>query len=630
MTKLANLIEGAFLSHRNGQFAEAEKLYQEVLKLDQNHEGALVHLGTLYMQVGRPDRARPTLEKALLSNPKNPSTLNNLGALLFKQNLIMEAIERYQEALQWRPDYPEALNNLGTALAKTRQIDNALACFHKALQLRPDYPLAHCNLANTFSEVNRENEALVHYLETLRLQPANGDAIYGLGIVLRRLNRIPEAIKYYRQSLEYSPDNPGLHNNLGTLLRDNAEPEAALIAYNRALILKPNYPEAHLNQGSALRDLGRGDEARAAFLKALELNPSLCEAHINLGASYQDIGHWQEARMHCDKAIELNPQSINALWNKALLLLGLGEYEEGWRLHECGLGINDKRGPLLFQNRRWQGQEIRGKRLLLWSEQGFGDTLQFIRYAEACKQRGAIVHLLCPPPLKRLLSSNPFLDKVVIDAFENDFDYHCPLMSLPHLLGTTLSTIPHKTPYLFVSEDAARKAEPHFSETPQMKVGLVWAGSPRKTQIHAHLIDQRRSVSLKTLEPLLSLAHVQFYSLQLEKSESDLTFASQNNIKDVMDNVTDFMDTAALVEKLDLLIAVDTSVVHVAGALGKPVWVLSRFDGCWRWLNNREDSPWYPSARVFGQRKPGDWQEVVERVKNELLALLDARENKAS
>jgi tetratricopeptide (TPR) repeat protein len=581
MKNVAQMMESAAAQHRAGKLAEAERAYNEVLAVDQGHTGALGLLGALYMQLGQFDRAMTTLERALKSDPSNPDTLNNLGCLLMRQQDVAAAKAHFEKAMRAKPDYPQAHYNLGNVLRTQGKINDAIAHYETALRLRPQYP----------------------------------EALFQLGQALRAEGRLDEAIAAYEKALIGEPNHPRLLHHLGNLLREKGEPQAAIIRYDAALRLKPDYAEALVNYGTALRDTGKLDEAMAKYQEALRLAPLVPDVHINIGTLLHHQGRMKDAIASYDTALRFQPDNGDAQWNKAIAQLALGNYREGWPLYESGLDVKGKRGKLMFKAKRWDGRPFQDKRLLIWGEQGLGDTLQFVRYAKLCKARGGKVIVMCVPSLARLIRTNPFVDEVVTAATESDFDFQASLMSLPYIFGTSLETVPADIPYLSVTKDATEKWAKRFDGADGFKVGLVWAGSSREGDAISALIDKRRSLHLSELKPLLDTKGVRFYSLQLGAAAAQITeLGLQDKIADFTSDISDFMDTAAIIDRLDLVISVDTSTAHLAGALGKPLFVLSRFDACWRWLQNRESNPWYPQARIFGQPKAGDWDSVIQQV----------------
>ncbi len=627
MSHTARLLDAAITHHQSGRMAEAEKAYRKLLRVAPADLNGLRLLGGLYVQTGRMEFAIEVLEKAARQTEVDPETLTNLGLALRYLGQTDKARARYEQARALQPDYVPALTHLASLFQDTGNLSEATELYGRILQLSPENPVAHFQCGNILYVAGKAREAMTHYENALRLKPDYCDAMVNLGVALCQTGQGSDsrqwlgiAQTWFEKALKEDPANIVALNNMGNVMRQTGKPEEAVAYYREALRLKPTYAQALINLATSLRDLNLLEEALEASAEALRLEPHSADARINRGTFLQDLSRHEEAVVSFDEALALKPSSIDAQWNKSLSLLALGDYAPGWRLHEVGLGIAHMRGECPSPERQWRGDSLTGKRLLLWSEQGFGDTLHFVRYAALCTERGGKVHVLCPPPLRGLLKNCPFIDALPAQALESDYDLQAPLMSLPHIFDTRIETIPAPIPYLFVSpETRARWAKKEMPET-GLKVGLVWAGNPRPHQLNAHMIDRRRSLSLETLRPLFDLPSIHFYTLQMGAASAQRT-ASGLPLIDFMGEVQDFEDTAALIERLDLVISVDTSVVHLAGGLGKPVWVLSRFDACWRWLQNRPDNPWYPSARVFGQKRPGAWEEVVVHVKEALNAL---------
>jgi len=389
--------------------------------------------------------------------------------------------------------------------------------------------------------------------------------------------------------------------------------ERALQCCRAALQADPESVDALANTGTLLWVGGDNDEAERIWRKAHALDPTHVGVLMNFAALRHDEGDLEGSLAWIDAAERLRPGHAEVVWRRSLLELAMGDYANGWRHYEAGLGSPSMRGiGPGFKTDPWTG--ARCDRLLIWHEQGFGDTLQFVRYAKLAKERAAHICVLCPAPLVSALRSCPFVDDAVAFVDDGAFDEQISIMSLPHLFGTTLETIPTPIPYLYADPALAAECAQRM-RSDKVKVGLVWAANVRKKQLRFSGIDGRRSVRLEALRPLLDVAGVEFYSLQ--KGDASVE-AKGSAVCDFMDEIEDFAGTAAVIENVDLVISVDTSVVHLAGALGKPVWVLSRFDACWRWLRNRAGTPWYPKARVFGQSRAGDWQSVIATVANEL------------
>ncbi|MBI1206320.1 MAG: tetratricopeptide repeat protein [Azospirillum sp.] len=443
-------------------------------------------------------------------------------------------------------------------------------------------------------------DAEAGYRKIVRIDKRHFDALHLLGVVCFQRGRLDEAL--------------------------------ALIA--RALTLQPDSPEALNNFGLALNAQGSFDDAAANFRRALALRPDYGDALNNLGLALAALGRFEDAIAAYDRAIELKPDSTDSLLNKGQALLTCGRYRDGWRLLENRFALGNGNYTRPFTGRQWKGTEFHGKTLLIWCEQGFGDSLQFIRYAELCKRRGGAVTVLCPRPLARILGSNRAVDAVAVSTENLAFDAQVAAMSLPYVLASPAEparidsaklvsdpVLPAEVPYLHVDPAARAFWRPRIGEARSPRVGLVWNGCTHENNPAAILGSSRKSLHLSQLSRLLDNPRPSFFSLQLGAAAGQIAeLALTERLVDVMEGVSDFMDTAALIETLDLVISVDTAVAHLAGALGKPVWLLLRFDACWRWLRDRNDSPWYPTARLFRQPSPGDWSSVVAEVDRALEA----------
>jgi hypothetical protein len=411
------------------------------------------------------------------------------------------------------------------------------------------------------------------------------------------------------------------------VLRDLDRPADALASCDQAIALHARYADAWSNRANALSDMNRPQDAQASYQRALELAPAFVDAWNNLGLTLVDMKLHDEALQSYERALALDADWAEAHWNYALCLLQMGRLEQGWREYEWRWQRHRiKASQRSFAQPLWLGEfPLEGKSILLHAEQGLGDTLQFCRYAPLVAAMGARVVLEVPKELMRLLATLGGVAELVEQGQPLPaFDCHAPLLSLPLAFGTDLASIPTVTPYVSADNaDAQRWAQRLASDgAPAMKVGLVWAGGNRPHVAELRKTDARRSVTLETLRPILDVQHVRFYSLQKGPAAQQLreSQALCERIIDYTDELDDFADTAALVENLDLVITVDTAVAHLAGAMNKPVWVMNRFDTCWRWLLDRTDSPWYPGVRLFRQPALGDWESVVNELRDALSA----------
>ncbi len=425
----------------------------------------------------------------------------------------------------------------------------------------------------------------------------------------------------FRRALALDPDLAEAHNNLGNALLRQGHAEAAIGCYRRALEIRPDYAEAHGNLGSALRRQGRLSEAQASCERALAVKPDHVSALANLGQILHEQGRYHEALAALDRAVVLDPAHAEARANRAVLLLRFGRFDEGWREYEWRWRVPGFATERHRRTRpRWDGRDPGGRTIVLHAEQGFGSAIQFVRYAPLLAARNATVVLECPRPLVRLFScltsgsAAPVARVVARGDPLPPHDLQVPLMSLPALFRTEIDGIPRDVPYLAAAATATAHWRRRLTAVPSPRIGLAWAGSPR------HVNDRNRSMPASALRPLLAAVVASWFSLQLGPQADEIVTLSGGEIHDLAGDITDFADTAAVVANLDLLISVDTAVAHLAGALGRPVWLLLPFVGEWRWLVERTDTPWYPTMRLFRQAAPGDWGDVVRRVGEALAA----------
>ncbi len=430
-----------------------------------------------------------------------------------------------------------------------------------------------------------------------------------------------EALARFDRAIAHKPDFVDGHVGRTMALRAMGRFAEALASYDTAIALGDADAAMLSNRGMILLDLGRDLEALACFDTAILRDPSFANAHHNRATALLKLQRLGDALVSCDRALALEPDAARFQGSKAIVLLQLGEFAEGWRFYEARKRTEHPAGSKDLAAPLWLGdRDIAGKTVFIHAEQGLGDTLQFCRYAALVQAQGAQVVMSVQTPLLRLLQrSSPGITVIDEADVPNDFDLHCPMMSLPLALGTTLETIPATVPYLQARPAHIALWQGRLAELPGMKIGLVWAGSSRPNQPEADAIDKRRSITLAHYAGLANIPGISLISLQKgEPASQARTPPTGMILHDWTDELDDFADTADLIAALDLVITVDTSVAHLAGALGRPVWILNRFDQCWRWLEGREDSPWYPTARLFHQTAPGDWAGVLAAVRTAL------------
>jgi len=527
--------------------------------------------------------------------------------------------------LEHEPGHFDATRLLAIVQYRLGRRDEALAHYDAALAIRPDDAETLSNRGNVLKDLDRVADALASYQRAIEAEPEFADAHYNRAILLNKLKRFEEALSSYGTVLSLRPDDAVALNNRGNVLAKLARFVEAVASFDRALAIRPDYAEAFNNRGVALQKLGQFEEAVESYDKAIALRPDYAEAFDNRGIALKELRRFDDALASHRKAQELAPDFADAYWNEALLLLLAGDLMAGWAKYEWRWKrltfTSPRRG---FSQPQWDGFEsLYDRKILLHSEQGLGDAIQFCRYVPQVAARGAHVILEVAEPLRRLMGALPGVAEIVANGETlPEFDMHCPLISLPPAFGTRLDTIPAATPYLRAPSDALLAWEMRLGAKKRPRIGIVWAGNPD------HENDRNRSIALAALLPLTGI-EATFVSLQKELRPGDeALLRERDDIFHLGFMLNDFSDAAALVSRLDLVVSVDTSLAHLAGALGKPVYILLPYTPDWRWLIGRDTSPWYPTARLFRQTTPGDWDEVIARVASELPAFV-ARESVA-
>lgn len=604
--------------HQQGRLAEAERIYEEILRCQPSHFDALHLLGVVSYQTGRAERGVKLIRQAIMLNAKVVDAHSNLGNALQVLKRPKDALASYDKAIVLKPDYAEGYYNRGLALVDLKRFGEALASYNKAITLKPDYAEAFYNRGIVLRDLGRHGDALASYDRAIALKP-HATTYYNRGSELQNLRRPEDALASYDKAIALKPDYAEAYNNRGVTLRELKRPHDSLASYDKAVGLKPDYAEAHNNRGNALRDLSRPAEAVASYDKAIALKPDYAVAYYNRGIAMEDLKHPEDALASYHKAIALKPDYVDAYWNQSLCFLLIGQFEQGWRQYEWRKRRNKPIAVRSYHQPIWLGEnDIAGKTLFLYWEQGFGDTIQFCRYAKLLDARGAKIIMAVQEPLHELLKQiSPTIEIIHPNESPSDFDYHCPLMSLPLAFKTTLDTIPAENHYLNADEELRAVWSARLRPKTKPRIGVVWSGST------VHQIYHNRSMALEQFLPICTGA-AHWICLQKDVSERDIdTLRQIEHIAFFGDELRDFSDTAALLDLMDLVITIDTSVAHLAGAMGKRVWVLLPFIADWRWLLDRSDSPWYPSARLFRQQQTGDWTGVIDQVRYELRSVIE-------
>lgn len=676
----------AVIAIAGDRLAEGAELLGQVFALDPDHGPALVTLGDTLADKGDHDGAAAAFRRALVRRPMDVGLHVKLGAALMQSARFAEAIPVYQRARELDPEQLRIHFDLAVALAgdgrdaeaedvyshvaardaayhstwlafrrrlDQRRSDDIIVPYCRAVAANPTDPAAHGALGMALHRNGRLAEAIVHFGAAVDLAPQDAPSLRLLGRALQEAGRTEEAIAIYRrftaldatdfetynnlgaclcdlgrldeaaeacaQALAVKPDFAKAHINLGVMFERRNDGEAAVAAYRRAIACDPDEAGGHANLAVALHNRGELDEALVASRRAAALAPGHPVIQSNLAGVLFNKGAIDEALAVSERAVALAPDNALVRFNHSHLLLICGDLKRGFadyrRRRECFAQLQMVRGP------EWQGESFAGRTLLLFSEQGLGDVLHFIRYLPMVIAKGGTIVLQVQPALSPLLSSLQGVTVVPTGRPLPPLDLQLPLMDLPYLFGTTLDTIPADVPYLHADPTRVATWRRALGSVTALKVGVAWAGSP------THKGDRYRSLPAAAVLPRLVMPGVQLYSLQKEPRPADVPVLTElgPDVIDLGPSLGDFADTAAVIAALDLVISVDTSIVHLAGALGALTWVLLPYAQDWRWLRDRADSPWYPSLRLFRQNEPQAWDGVLTRVAAALKRLTQAR-----
>jgi len=594
VSDIAQIMATAAEHRQEGRLDQARTLYEQVLELHADHPDALHNLGLMAYEAHDWEPAQAYLKRAIITHPRVPEFYNTYGVILAGAGLIDQALLAYTQATTLRPSYTDAYNNMALALSTQGHHVKAVEHLKQAIKHRPDSAITYYNLANTLHHLDSDHDAIDHYQQALRLDPNLVQAHVNLASLLQQKSRYAEAIACYKQALDVLPDHPNIWHDLG----------------------------------NALKACGDYDEAISAFKQALSLDARYAQAHNSLGVAYKESGQCDRAIASYDRAITLQPDYADAHWNRTLALLLKGDLAEGWTHYQAHYEALKTRAihpkddhPL------WHGEPLNGQRILVRFEQGLGDNLQFIRYLPLVKQRGGTVIYQAKPALHALLKGFEGIDELIEVTPDPhvyaDYDVQISLMDLPRVFNTTMDNIPGSGPYLKPDPERIPTWQGTFGPS-GMKVGLVWAGSPY------HRNDRNRSCQINAMAPLSQTQGAHFYGLQTGAASQEAQTHPDIHFHNLGHRLHDLSDTAAAIAHLDLVISVDTAVLHLAGALGKPAWGLLPYAPDWRWMLDRTDTPWYPTLRLFRQPRPGDWITVFDQVARTLqthVALFQNKEN---
>jgi tetratricopeptide (TPR) repeat protein len=652
---IQTIVSDALEHHRQGRLPQAEQLYLQILAIDPHHADTLHLLGVLAHQVGRDDVAVELIRSAIAIDKRQASYHSNLGASLQAQGKLDEAASSYEQALELNPEMAEAQMNLGAVLEAQGKHDLAEARFRRALALRPGLAEIHVNLGNILQAQGKLEEAVESHERALALKPDFAEACFNRGNVLQAQGKLDDAVASYERALTLKPGMPEFHGNLGNALQAQDKLEEAVACYRQALALKPDYaeawynlgnarqaqhkpgkleeamacyecalqlnaqlPEAHYNLGNTLHALDRLDEAAASYERALTARPRYAEAHYNLGCVLEELGRLPEALASIARALEIKPEYSQARFGQALAQLRGGDFSAGWRSYEARWQSPDHDTPWrAYPQPAWNGEKLAAGRLLLWGEQGIGDEIMFAGLIPDAVRAGNRIVLDCDPRLKPLFARSfpPSVEVVSgcgpAEAREAGIAAQLPTGSLPGLFRRTEAAFA-ATASPFLQADPAEREQfrARYGDGRRL-IGLAWHTKNQKT-------GPRRSIALEAFAPLFALSGIRWISLQygdFDELEAQAASAHAPLLVDrTVDQFADMDRFAAQVAAMDQVLTIDNSTAHLAGALGVPVGLLLPFAADWRWLQDREDSPWYRTMRHFRQPRPGDWQSVLDAV----------------
>lgn len=640
----------AIALHQAGKLPEAACIYRDLLNAFPDDIQLLTMLGTINLQIGNFEAGTRFLEQSVKIDPQQPLAWFYLGIGFMRLKLYDAALDSYERAIAIKPDFADAYCNRANTFLELKRFDEALAGYDSAISIKPDFTLAYYNRGNALRELQHFGAALSSYESAMALKPDFAEVFCNCGIVLKELKRFEEALTSYDRAITLKADYAEAYFNRGNALNALNRFDEALSCYDKAIDLNPGFAAAYNSRGIALKALKRFEAAMSSYQTAIALKPDYAEAYCNLGRELYELNRYAESLVNCEQAIALNPECsepynirglvrqelreyqsaladfdqaialqadyTDAIWHKSQLKLLTGDYPEGWRLYESRWKIIHEDHTANFSQPLWLGdQAITGKTLLITAEQGLGDFIQICRYIPMLENLAGEVILEVPAALAALIGTLNGRFRIVEQGRTlPKFDYYCPIMSLPLAFKTTLETIPATVPYLYADTDKCKTWQERLGKKTGTRIGLAWSGST------AHKNDHNRSIPLQQLGPLLNVP-MEFHCLQNQFRDEDAKWLSRfKQINTHQAEILDFSDTAALLNQMDLVISVDTSVAHLAGAMAKPVWILLPNKPDFRWMLDRSDNPWYSSATLFRHPASGNWSGVISEVAQKLAA----------
>lgn len=608
------------VAHQSGDPPTAVTLIKAAIQLD--GERAFYHnnLGQAQQSLGRPDAAAASFQRAIELDSRCCQAFYNLAMLRHDEGDWVSTVALCRRATAIKPDYTDALRLLAVALWAQEDRTGALACYEQFLANEPGDLATIENLGVLHRDLGDYASAAERFHQALAIDPRSAQWHVHLGDLAALQHDWQAAIGQFETAIAVDPQSAKAHMHLGSAWQAQGELERAIVHYRRAIDIQPDRADALYNLGTAEQKLRRLDEAAEHFRAALAADPRLADASLHLGDYHQQRGDLDLALHYYDRALEVKQVSAKAHFNRGMILLSKGRWNEGWQEYEWRTKILESPTRRFDHLPRWDGGQRPSATLLVHWEQGLGDSLQFIRYVPLIRNRVGRVITLVARPLARILRHAGFVDVYDDEHALPEIDCQIPLLSLPGIVGTTLANVPAAVPYLTADETLVEKWRERLSSITGLRIGICWQGNAR------NLIDKTRSLPLASFEPVAQLPGVQLISLQKRDGLEQVDqvrerFAVHKLGGDWDESAGPFMDSAAVMQNLDLVITADTAVAHLAGALGVRVWVLLSIQPDWRWLHERGDTPWYPTMRLMRQSRTGDWDELLTRVAAEVAGL---------
>ena len=621
------VIQSALKHQQAGNLQQAANIFMDILEIQPNNIDALHSLGMICYQLGNYDLAINCLKEALRFNPANVYAYYDLGTIFQEKGELDEAVTCYKKTLDLNPNLADAYNSLGIVFQEKGQLDEAVTCYKKAVKLDPEFSEAYNNLGVSLKEKGQLDEAIICYQNAVQIDPNFVKAYYNLGHVFQAINDPDKAMTYYQKALQLDPKDVASYNNLGNILHDKGLLDEAINCYQKALQFKPNDVISYNNLGKVLHDKGLLDEAINCYQKAIKFNPKYDSAYYNLGIAFEGKNQTDNAISCYQKAIKLNPDFTDAHWNMSLALLSSGNFKEGWEKYEWRWETKHQSSQQnKFPLPLWDGSLLKGKTLFIYTEQGVGDEIMFTSCLSDVVDQADICIVECDkrliPLFARSFPKAAVIQRIIdSNIYPSDLppaDFKISIGSLPKFLRPNLASFPQQKSYLIPDARIVEVWQNRFNELGRgMKVGISWRGGKDQR------ISRIRSIALEKWASLFSLPGVYLINLQYGDCTTELKEAEEKlgvTIYDWEDAapLKDLDNFASQISALDLVISVDNAAVHIAGALGVPVWTLLPFACDWRWMREFEDTPWDKTMRLFRQTSPGDWDEVLERVSSNL------------